>query len=169
MSDKPRKCPKPGRSSPVEQKNRAEIKKAVPQTTSAAETEDPRGKFLFFLGKKVRLVKREHNELPPSLEYTPDGQQVHFLRHACELEIETVPPNRFVRGMAYYILKAAIQELPSGKLSIPEWATPYEIKAGFVIDVYGAQEPQALWQWSRANRYPIKYPYRLPITQFSAQ
>ncbi|HPS08761.1 MAG TPA: hypothetical protein PLG22_14625 [Kiritimatiellia bacterium] len=112
--------------------------KAVPRTAVAAE-EDPRGKFLFCMGKKVRLIKCEHYELPPSLEYTPDGQQADFLRHSCTLEIETVPPNRFVRAIVYYILKAAIQVLPSGKLSIPDWATPYEIKLGVVVDVNGRE------------------------------
>ncbi len=130
--------------------------KAVPRTAVAAE-EDPRGKFLFCMGKKVRLIKCEHYELPPSLEYTPDGQQADFLRHSCTLEIETVPPNRFVRAIVYYILKAAIQALPSGKLSIPEWATPFEIKLGVVIDVYGGEwvmEPTASVTCGQNNRPP---------------
>ena len=122
----------------TDKKDRPKPKTAIPRTPVAVE-EDPRGKFLFCMGKKVRLIKCEHYELPPSLEYTPDGQQADFLRHSCTLEIETVPPNRFVRAIVYYILKAAIQALPSGKLSIPEWATPFEIKLGVVIDVYGGE------------------------------
>jgi hypothetical protein len=51
------------------------------------------------MGKRIRLVKCEHYELPPSLEYTLDGQEVDFLRHSCALEVETVPPNRYARAM----------------------------------------------------------------------
>ena len=138
MSDKSKGVPKRKPLSPAEKKNRTEPKKAVPQTP-AAEADDPRGKYLFCMGKNVRLIKCEHFELPPSLEYTPGGQPVDFLRHSCALEVETVPPNRFVRAMIYYILKAAIQVLPSGKLSIPDWATPYEIKLGVVVDVNGRE------------------------------
>lgn len=134
MSDKSKRGP----VLRTEKVKRPKPKKAAPQIP-AAEAEDPRGKFLFCMGKKVRLIKCEHYELPPSLEYTPDGQPVDFLRHSCTLEVETVPPNRFVLAIVYYILKAAIQVLPSGKLSIPEWATPFEIKLGVVIDVYGCE------------------------------
>ena len=138
MSDNSKGSPKRGLLLQTEKVKRPKPNKAAPRTSVAAE-EDPRGKFLFCMGKKVRLIKCEHYELPPSLEYTPDGQQADFLRHSCTLEIETVPPNRFVRAMVYYILKAAIRALPNGKLSIPEWATPYEIKLGVVIDAYGGE------------------------------
>ena len=138
MSDNSKGSPKRCPLLRTDKTDRTKPKTAIARTPVAAE-EDPRGKFLFCMGKKVRLIKCEHYELPPSLEYTPDGQQADYLRHSCTLEIETVPPNRFVRAIVYYILKAAIQALPSGKLSIPEWATPYEIKLGVVIDVYGGE------------------------------
>jgi len=138
MSDKSKRGPKRDPLLRTDRTKRPRPKKAA-TTTPEAEAEDPRGKFLFCMGKKVRLIKCEHFELPPSLEYTPGGQPVDFLRHSCALEVETVPPNRFVRAMIYYILKAAIQVLPSGKLSIPDWATPYEIKLGVVVDVNGRE------------------------------
>ncbi len=54
--------------SPGGKKNRKEPKNAVPQTP-AAEEEDPRGKFLFCMGKKVRLIKSGHNKLSPSFGF----------------------------------------------------------------------------------------------------
>jgi len=138
MSEKSKRAPKAGPVLRTDKKTRPKPNNAAPHTP-AADVEGSRGKFLFCMGKKVRLIKCDHDELPPSLEYTPDGRQVDFLRHSCALEIETVPPNRFVRAMVYYTLKAAISVLPSGKLSIPEWATPCEIKPGVVIDVCGGE------------------------------
>lgn len=138
MSDKSKGGLKRGTLLRTDRKDRPKPKTAAPRDAVAAE-EDSRGKFLFCMGKRIRLVKCEHYELPPSLEYTLDGQEVDFLRHSCALEVETVPPNRYARAMVYYILKAAIKVLPSGKLSIPEWGTPYEIKPGVVVDVCGRE------------------------------
>jgi hypothetical protein len=47
-------------------KKRPKAIRVDPQTTSAAEAEDPRGKFLFYMGKKIRLIKCEHLPNPRS-------------------------------------------------------------------------------------------------------
>lgn len=119
-------------------KKRPKIIRADPQTPGV-ESDDPRGKFLFYMGKKIRLIKCEQNKLSPSFGFTPDGQPVDYVRYSCALEVETVPPNRFVHSMLYYVLKGVIRNLMCGKIMLPEWNTPYEFRPGVVIDVGGGE------------------------------
>lgn len=139
MSDNLKGSPKRGPSSQVEKKGRSEIMKATPQITSKAEDEDPRGKFLLFAGKKIRLIKCEHSKLPMSSIDMPDGEPALFERYACALEVETVPPNRYVRSMLYYVLWGKIRNFKYGPICRPEWNTPYEFRPGMVIDVSGGE------------------------------
>ena len=137
MSDKSKGGPKVGPLLGTDKKRPKAIR-ADPQTPGV-ESGDPRGKFLFYMGKKIRLIKCEYNKLSPSFGFTPDGQPVDYVRYSCVLEVETVPPNRFVRSMLYYVLKGEIRNLTCGKIILPEWATPFEFKPGVVIDVCGGK------------------------------
>ncbi len=150
MSDKSKRGPKPGPSSPVEQKNWTEPKNAV-SLTPGVESDDPRGKFLFYGGKKVRLIKCEHNKLSPLYGLAPDGQTVAgFERYACSLEVETLPPNRYVHAIYTCVLLGEIRNLTLGPIIRPEWNTPYEFRSGMVIDVAGGE-----WLIEKASREEI--------------
>ena len=98
-----------------------------------------RGKYVFCMGNRVRLISCEHNELPPSLEQNREGTLANYLRHSCVLEVETVPPNRLCRSFLYYVLKAEVRLLPSDKFEIPQWNTPYELTSDIVFDVLGGE------------------------------
>jgi len=138
MSDNSKGSSKRGPLLRTDKKVRPKPKKAAHQTPVAAE-EDPRGKYLFYMCKKIRLIKCEHNKLSPSFGFTPDGQPVDYVRYSCALEVETVRPNRFVRSMLYYVLKGVIRNLMYDKIVLPEWNTPCEFRPGVVIDVCGGE------------------------------